>query len=397
MFSRQILPHILEAASKYPIITVTGPRQSGKTTLVQTGFVDYRYVSLEDPDQREFAEMDPRQFLERYDDKVIFDEVQQVPALFSYLQSNVDRNPSPGRYILIGSEQFLLDARIAQTLAGRTALFRLLPLSMSELAGRELQTLWQNDKVIEFPQPENNLYYYLFNGMYPGVHQRALPAKQFYRDYVATYVTRDIKNLVNISDLGQFQIFLRMLAGRCGQLINLTSLGSDMGISHSTVRRWLSVLETCYIISPVLPYYNNFNKRLIKAPKLYFLDTGLLCYLLRIQSKNDLYYHPHLGGIFESFVFSELYKYFYHQGDEALLYCWRESRGNEIDFLIDRMETAIPIEVKAGQTLTSNFFNNLISWLGIKNNKQQYGALIYGGNEWRMQCGNIQVIPWYGI
>ncbi len=378
-------------------MTLTGPRQSGKTTLAQETCKGYKYVSLEDPDNLEYATEDPRGFLEAYSDKVIFDEVQQAPQLFSYLQSEVDRNSSPGRFILTGSQQFLLNQKISQTLAGRTARLTLLPLSLSELYQRPYQKLWHTGTLTKPSPPPNSLYDYLFSGFYARIYGYDLDPTQFYRDYVNTYVTRDLQQLLNVGDLRLFQNFLRVLAGRCGQRINLTSLGNDLGVSHSTIRRWISVLEASYIITILQPYYNNHNKRIIKTPKIYFLDTGLLCYLLRVKKSDELRFHPQIGGIFESFAISEMMKTFYHHDQEPPLYFWQELNGREVDVMIDQGQSLLyPIEIKSSQTLSQDQFENLHYWLGLKDNKQEKGNLIYGGSEWQKRKG-IQVIPWYGI
>ncbi len=300
---RNLSKHLLGYLKKYPIVTVTGPRQSGKTTLAKRTCKGYRYISLEDPDNLSFAVEDPRGFLETYSNRVIFDEVQQAPHLFSYLQGEVDENPDPGRFILTGSQQFLLNEKISQTLAGRAARLTLLPLSFSELMQRASQTLWHTGKMTQHSSPKFDLYSTLFFGLYPRVYEYELDPIQFFRDYISTYVTKDLQQLIHIGDLRAFQSFLRMLAGRCGQKVNLTSLGNDLGISHTTIRRWLSVLEASYIIALLEPYYNNFNKRLVKAPKVYFLDTGLLCALLRVKNPEELRFHPQIGGIFRNFHF----------------------------------------------------------------------------------------------
>ena len=245
--------------------------------------------------------------------------------------------------------------------------------------------------------PSNTLYEYLLDGLYPRIHKYNLPPRQFFRDYIETYITRDLQQLLNVGDLQSFRVFLKMLAGRCGQRINLTSLGNDVGISHTTVKRWLSVLYASYIIVILEPHYKNFNKRLIKTPKIYFLDSGLLCYLLRIYQLEDLIYHSLIGGIFESFVISELLKNYYHHDYEPSLYFWNERKGNEIDIMIDQGESlSLPIEVKSSYTLSQHFFDNLNYWLNIRKNPQGKGCIIYAGNEWQKRK-NVQVIPWYGV
>lgn len=382
---------------KYPIVTVTGPRQSGKTTLAQNTCKNYDYVSLEDPDHLEYAMEDPRGFLEAYSKNVIFDEVQRAPKLFSYLQGEVDENPQPGRFILTGSQQFLLNKKISQTLAGRAARLTLLPLSLAELCERPYQKLWHTGRLYKPPIPPNSLYSYLFSGLYPRLYEYDLNPQQFFRDYVATYVTKDLQELLNVGDLRSFQHFIRMLAARCGQRVNFTSLGNDLGVTHTTVKRWLSVLEASYIIVLLKTYYENFNKRLVKSSNVYFLDTVLLCYLLRINKLEDLRFHSQIAGIFETFVISELIKSFYHHDQEPPLYFWQERTGQEINVMIDQGQSLLlPIEVKSAQTLSQKMFENLFYWLGIKENPQDKGYLVYGGKQWQKRK-NIQVIPWYGL
>jgi predicted AAA+ superfamily ATPase len=394
MIIRHLSQYLKKLARDYPIVTLTGPRQSGKTTLIKMVFPDYRYVSLEDPDTRQFAETDPRGFLSLYNKKVIFDEIQRVPDLFSYLQTLVDEDPLAARFMLTGSQQFSLNAKISQTLAGRTALLRLLPLSLSEILSRKPQPYWSGKKLLKPALPDEKLFYYLFHGCYPRLYDKKLSAKQFYSDYVETYVTRDLQTLLQVGDLSTFQIFLRLLAGRAGQRVNLVSLGNDAGVSHTTIKHWLSVLQASYIVHLLPPHFKNFNKRLVKSPKIYFLDTGLLCYLLRVQSVEDLNNHPHIGAIFETFVFSEIYKSFHHRAEEAPLYFWQDRTGNEIDLLIDRGRMQFPVEVKAAKTIAQNFFVNIQRWLDLEGNPQKYGCLIYGGNEFQRR-GQIEVLPWY--
>jgi hypothetical protein len=393
---RNLSKYLTHYLSKYPIVTITGPRQSGKTTLALKSCLDYEYVSLEDPDVREYATKDPRGFLDRYSNRVIIDEAQQAVELFSYLQSNVDKDPTPGRFILTGSQQFLLNSKISQTLTGRCARLSLLPLSLAELSNRSYQTYWQANNLEKFSAPKKDLYFYLFHGFYPRIYEYDLNPTQFYRDYVDTYVSRDLQQLLHVGDLKSFQIFLKMLANRSGQKVNLTSLGNDLGLSHTTIRRWLSVLEASYIIYFLEPFYNNLNKRLMKTPKIYFLDTGLLCYLLQIKNIDDLRFHSLIGGIFETFVISEILKSYYHHDKKPPLYFWQERTAHEIDILIDNGELQFPIEIKSAQTISNQFFDNLNYWLNIKTNKQNNGCLIYAGSDWQKR-NNIQVIPWYAI
>jgi len=383
-------------ASEYPIVTLTGPRQSGKTTLAKLAFPNYEYISLEDPDNRDFAKNDPRGFLAKYSSRVIFDEIQRSPDLLSYLQTMVDEAPLSGRFILTGSQQFLLNQKVSQSLAGRTALLCLLPFSLAELNARLPQEFWQTNNVSKVLPAPKSLFETIYAGFYPRIHDRSLNPQQWYRDYFETYITRDVKNILQLGDSRAFEQFLRLLAGRSGQLLNLTSLGNDSGVSHTTAKRWLSVLEASYIIKLLQPHFNNFNKRIIKSPKIYFLDSGLLCYLLRISAADILATHPQFGSIFETFVIGEILKGFLHQGREAPLYFWRDRTGNEIDLILDRGERLFPVEIKASQTITPGLYQNIQTWLALPGNKQSSGGLVYGGDDFQTRS-NIQVIPWYAI
>lgn len=396
MIKRFLEKRLKKLSEQYPIVTITGPRQSGKTTLTKSAFPKYRYISLEDPDNRNFAEKDPRGFLNEYSSEVIFDEIQRAPDLFSYLQTAVDKAPIAGRFILTGSQQFLLNEKVSQSLSGRTALLCLLPFSLAELTGRKQQGFWDNNQPTEIPPGQKNIFETMHAGFYPRIHDRNLEPQQWYRDYFETYITKDARSVHDIGDLNAFEQFIRLLAGRSGQILNLTSLGNDSGVSHTTARRWISILETSYIIRLLQPHFKNFNKRLIKSPKIYFLDPGLLCYLLRIPSPKNLPTHPQLGNIFETFATGEVLKWHTHQGLEAPLYYWRDRGGKEIDLILDRGDTLYPIEIKASQTISSGFFENIKQWLALPKNKQTGGALITAGNNFQKR-ENIQIIPWYGI
>ena len=396
MYKRTIQHHLKQQMSHYPAVTITGPRQSGKTTLIREAYPDFDYVLLENLDDLEFAEEDPRGFLDQHSNHVIFDEIQNCPKLISYLQGLIDEDQSTGRFILSGSQQLSLNEKISQSLAGRTAMLRLLPLSLAELVGRPPQSYWLSQQLTQPEPPPQSLYQYLLNGMYPRLHKNSIPAHQFYRDYVETYVTRDLRQLLEISNLNRFQTFLRLAAGRSGQLLELSGLADDAGVDHSTARRWISILEASYIVHLLQPHHQNFNKRLIKSPKLYFLDTGLLCYLLRIHNTNELETHPLIGHIFETFVFTELYKNFLNADEEPPLYFWRDYSKKEIDFMIDRGAELFPIEVKLGQTISSSYFKTIDYWLNLKNNPQEKSCLIYGGLK-RSQRNSTQIIPWHAV
>jgi hypothetical protein len=382
MIPRQIEIKIRQAAKQYPVITLTGPRQSGKTTLIRVMFPEMQYFSLEDPELRHLAGEDPRGFLAQFQEKgVILDEVQRTPDLFSYIQTRVDEVDRPGQFILSGSQNFLLMKNISQTLAGRCAIFHLLPFSVNEL--RLLPHPVMEDigqKILSTPEPENgNLFDFLYTGFYPRIHDKKLDAQEWLKNYTQTYLERDVRDLINIGDIESFRRFMGLCAGRVGQLLNLSSLASDCGITHTTAKRWLSVLETGFIVTLLRPHYQNFNKRLVKSPKLYFIDTGLLCYLLRIRNPEDLFLHASRGAIFENYVVAELLKDRLHAGLEPDLYFWRDSAGHELDIIIDLGSRLIPIEIKSSHTIAKDFFKGLNYWKTLVKNPSVPSALIYAG------------------
>ncbi len=366
----------------FPIVTITGPRQSGKTTLARKVFADRPYRSLEDPDLRALALDDPRGFLAQLPDGGVLDEVQRAPDLLSYLQSNVDDDGRMGRFLLTGSQQFGLMSGISQSLAGRSAFVELLPLSHAELvrAGKASASLDAN----------------LFTGGYPALYDRQLEPRRWFPAYVAAYVERDVRQMLKVQDLDAFQRFVRLCAGRSGQILNLSSLAADCGITHNTARAWISVLEASYVLFLLQPHHANFNKRLIKAPKLYFLDTGLLCWLLGIQEQEQLAAHPLRGAIFESWVVSELRKAWLNRGERPLFYFWRDSNGNEVDLLIESGSGLMPIEIKSGQTLNRDFFTGLERWLALAGSMAQSPTLVYGGEGGHERRG-VRVLGWREI
>ncbi|MDW7730419.1 MAG: ATP-binding protein [Bacillota bacterium] len=370
---------IIELAGKYPVVSVIGPRQSGKTTLVRATFPEKRYVSLEDPDTREFAQTDPRGFLSTYTASVIFDEVQRVPHLFSYIQTIVDQKQKSGQYILTGSSNYLLQENLSQTLAGRVAILKLLPLSIEEL--------------IDAGYPVNNYEEYIFKGLYPRIYDHQLDPEMWYAGYIQTYIERDVRLIKNITDLSAFQRFIKLCAGRIGQLLNLSALGSDCGISHNTAKSWLSILESSFIIFLLQPHFNNFNKRLVKQPKLYFYDPGLAASLLGIESEDQLDTHYLKGGLFETFIISELAKFRFNRSFEPQIYFWRDNKGSEIDCIIEHKNKLIPVEIKAGKTIGSDYFKMLNYWSALAAGKAGPSFLIYGGNESQSRSQG-QVIGW---
>jgi predicted AAA+ superfamily ATPase len=372
-----------ELAGYYPAVLVTGPRQSGKTTLCQMAYPDKRYVSLEALDIRDFARIDPRGFLAEYADGTIIDEIQHVPELFSYLQSDIDARPEPGRFILTGSQHFGLSQSIAQSLSGRCGILVLLPPSLEELRA--------------FPTAPADLFSLLWQGAYPRIYDRDIPAHQWLADYTATYVQRDVRQIINVGDLQTFSGFLKLCAGRTAQEINLSAIGSDSGVSHNTVRAWLSVLETSYIIHRLPAWHTNIRKQVVKAPKLHFFDSGLVCYLLGIREPGQLRLHPLRGAIFESWVFSEICKACVHSGMQPSLFHYREARGTEIDLLIEQGEDLATVEIKSGATTAADFFNNLKRFSdrmkGASQTRRIRSHVVYGGDD-SQQRSDAQVLSW---
>lgn len=377
MVEREVSVKVREYAAQYPIVIITGPRQSGKTTLCKMLFSERPYVSLEAPEERAFALEDPKGFLERFARGAVIDEVQRAPELLSYIQMDADQRQEPGRYILTGSQNLLLMDRIAQSLAGRTALVTLLPFSMREAYGK---------------RPPSTLEQLLYTGFYPRIFHRKLNPTEASSFYVSTYVERDLRQLLNVRDLAQFEVFLKLCAGRTGQLLNLSSLGNDAGISHNTARQWLSILEAGYVVKLLRPYYRNFGKRLIKAPKLYFLDTGVAAFLLSITGKTQLESHPLKGALFESFVISELLKRRFNRGQTDNLYFFRDSKGLEIDVVLDFGRELELYEIKSGKTLNPELFSPLRK-LAALHGGVRVSYLIYGGSETFRREG-VRVVGW---
>jgi predicted AAA+ superfamily ATPase len=360
-------------------------------------FPNHEYVSLEEPDAREFAVADPRGFLKRYRGGVILDEIQRAPDLLSYIQGIVDAEDRPGRYILTGSQQIHLSAKVGQTLAGRTAIVHLLPLSLDELRGLPSRNPWQlNDFPERGEAPVFNFETMLYGGFYPRIHDKGLAPQDWLSGYYQTYVERDIREVSNIGNLDLFQRFVRLCAGRTGQLLNLSSLAADCGISHTTARQWISILQAGFIIHLLPPHFINFSKRVIKSPKLYFLDTGLLCYLLRVREPADLTDHALRGAVFETYVVSELIKAFAHQGEAPPLYFWRDRTGHEVDVLIDAGKKLIPIEIKSGATVNNSFFDGLRYYMALGAAVAQPGILIHGGDDLYAR-ENFIVLPWFQV
>lgn len=395
MIRRALEAALRRTARQYPVVTLTGPRQSGKTTLVRAAFPRHEYASLEDPDRRAFALEDPRGFLGQFAGPVILDEVQRAPDLFSYVQTRVDEDDRPGRYILSGSQNFLLLKSVSQSLAGRCAILHLLPFSLSELEGRRPLRIESIGRELPGKRktPAAGVIDTLFRGFYPRIHDKNLDPQRWLRDYYQTYVERDVREIVNVGDIETFGRFVRLCAGRNGRLLNLTSLANDCGVTHTTARRWVSILEASFLVVLLRPHHRNFSKRLIKTPKLYFLDTGLLCYLLRIRGPDDLRSHASRGGVFESFVLAELLKNSFHRTEEPDLYFWRDSTGHEIDLLIERGRSLTPVEIKSGETVAGDFFAGLHFWRDLVRNPAAPAALIYAGDR-SFRRGGVTVYRW---
>lgn len=397
MFTRNLSKTLRRAAQQYPIITLTGPRQSGKTTLVRATFPKHAYTSLEEPDARAFALEDPRGFLAQFQGPAVLDEAQRAPELFSYLQVRVDENAASGRFILSGSQNFLLLRSISQSLAGRTAVLHLFPLSLSELAGRRPLALSMVGRELERGRDlDLDLMETLFRGFYPRIHDKNVPPGRWYADYYRTYVERDLREMLNVGDLAAFGRFVRLCAGRNAQLLNLTSLANDCGVSHTTAGRWLSILEASFLVTQLRSHHRNFGKRLIKSPKLYFLDSGLLCYLLRIRTPDELRHHASRGAIFETFVLSELFKNFVHRGEEPELYFWRDSPGHEIDVVMETARDLVPIEIKSAQTIASDFFSGIDYWRQLSGEPGGPAALVYGGDR-SLRRKSVVVYSWSAL
>ena len=369
---------LLAAARQQVVVGVTGPRQAGKTTLVRSCFPDHAYLNLEDPELLAFAQRDPKGFLAR-EGGMILDEVQRVPALLSVIQTIVDNDPRPGRFILTGSQVFALSAAISQSLAGRIALINLLPFSLGELqaAGRAPDTL-------------------LITGGYPPLYDRDLPPRFWLADYITTYIERDVRQVLEIRDLAAFQRFVTLCAGWVGQLVNLSALAADAGVSVNTAKSWLGVLQTSGLICLVQPHHRNFRKRLVKTPKLHWLDSGLCCRLLGIQDADHLATHPARGAIFESWVFSELLKGRYQRGESANLFFWRNHVGDEIDLLADHGQTLLPIECKSGATIAGDWLSGLTRWVTLAGPDAEPPVLVHGGTSAGLREG-VRLIPWYEL
>ena len=381
MIERIAAKKVLQLASVFKSVAVTGPRQSGKTTLVKTLFPDKTYLSLENPDTRRFAIEDPRGFLKRYERGAIFDEVQRTPELFSYLQEVLDKSSEPGRFILTGSNNFLLQQNISQSLAGRIAILNLLPFSTAELFSDQ-----------QTPPDENEL---ILKGLYPPIYDLNIPPEDWFPNYLRTYIDRDVRQIKNITDLIVFERFIRLLAGRTGQELNLTSLAVETGVDTKTIQSWIGILESSFIIYLLRPHYKNFNKTLVKRPKVYFYDTGLVCSLLGIITVGQLLQHPLRGSLFECLIVTELLKKRTNAGKQINLYYWRDKTGHEVDVIVDNGTSLLPLEIKAGKTINSEFFKSLTYW--NKLSAEQSAFIVYAGTQEEDRSNGISVINWFNM
>ncbi len=376
---RKIVTSLRNMLSKYPIVALTGPRQSGKTTVLRNEFPEFRYVNLENLDNRSFAEDDPNGFLKEYSTKVIFDEVQRVPSLFSYIQTLVDDSRKMGQFILSGSQNFHLMENITQSLAGRVALMKLFPFDNQELKNASLL--------------KENYLSNLIRGFYPAIYDRDIPSKSFYSNYIETYVQRDVSELVSVRDLRAFKRFLALCATRAGQLVNFNSLANECDISQPTAKSWFSALENSYILFTLQPYHKNYSKRIVKTPKLYFYDTGLLCHLLKINSAEQVYTHPHKGALFENMMIAEYMKRMYHKDRVEDIWFWRDSGGHEVDFLIEEGMRLRLVEFKSTSTIMPGLFKGLDYFEKLSGESLLSKALVYTGEKTQKRKG-VDVIPW---
>lgn len=364
MINRTLSTALLDAAQHYPVVTLTGPRQSGKTSLVRSAFPDKPYYNLEQPDLRERITQDPLMFLKNLPEGAILDEIQNTPDLVSYLQVIVDEQQKEGMFILTGSHQLSLHQSITQSLAGRTAMLNLLPLSIEELKGKSIDLAFDEQ---------------IYTGFYPRIYDKNINPTTAYRDYFQTYIERDVRQLIQLKDLRTFQNFLRIFAGRIGQLLNASSLGNEIGVSHNTIKHWLSILEASFIVYRLEPYFANVNKRIIKSPKYYFVDTGLACYLLGIENTEQLIRDPLRGQLVENMIVLECAKARINKGREPHLYFYRDQLGHEVDLIHQQGSTLTPIEIKASQTYHQQFTKGLDYLRNLLPQQVQEGYVVYAG------------------
>ena len=372
---------ISELASKFKAVAVTGARQTGKTTLVKQIFKDKPYVSLENPDNRSFALEDPRGFLANYPNGAILDEIQRTPALFSYLQEILDNTKQKGLFILTGSNNFLLQQSISQTLSGRIATIHLLPFSIEEL---------KNGKVL--PKNDDEL---MIKGFYPPVYDQEIDPQDWCPNYIRTYIEKDVRQIKNITDLIVFERFIKLLAGRSGQELNNSALAVETGVDVKTVQSWIGILESSFIVYLLKPHHKNFNKTIVKRPKLYFYDSALVCYLLGIRDNNHLQTHPLKGAIFEGMVITELLKKRTNAGLDINLFYWRDKTGHEVDLIIDNGKTLLPIEIKSGMTISKDYFKNIDYWTNLSGSKKAF--ILYTGAQHQKRSDGTEIMNWRAL
>ena len=382
MFKRQLQEKLIKTVNSFPVTALIGPRQTGKTTLLKELFPDFFYFNLESPENRLQAKQDPKATLRLNSSNMIIDEPQYVPELFSYIQDMVDNESPTKKFILSGSQNLLLSEKINQSLAGRAAFLELLPLTVNEL--KTDPTLYQD---------QSSLWQLLWQGFYPRPYKEDLDFTTWYSSYIRTYLERDVRQLINITDLNQFQLFLKLCAGQHGQLLNLNNLAQVTGISQQTATRWLSLLEASYILFRLAPYYRNFKKRLVKTPKLYFYDSAIVCYLLGIDSAEHLKLHSSRGAIFEGFVISEIIKRFFNQGKRAPIYFWRDHLGIEVDLVIEQEGKIMAYEIKSSQTYVNSLTDSLKKFAKIADLDFNATKLIYAGEK-KFSDQNMMIIPW---
>lgn len=378
MIQRQLVTKLKAIYKYFPVVSLNGPRQSGKSTLLKVTFPTLPYITLENPDNLQLLLNDPLGFLNNYPKGLIIDEAQNAPQIFSYIQGIVDSHPKI-KFILSGSQNFLLNAHISQTLAGRVGVLTLLPFSATEL---------QAEKKLK-PKFED----VAFTGFFPRIFDKKIPPSFFYPSYLQTYVQRDVLQITKITDSVMFINFLKLLAGRVGQLLNLSSLANDVGVAVNTIKAWIHVLEVSYIIYLLRPHHNNFSKRLIQTPKIYFIDTGLLCYLLEIEKSAQIKTHFAKGGIFENYVIIELLKNRYNKAKLPNSFFWRDKNGHEVDVVLETANQLTPVEIKSSQTKSTHYFDGLNYYRILAKEKSKKGFVVYGGNE-KVTIKSGTILPW---
>lgn len=377
-YSRKIATQVGKLQKGFPVIAITGPRQAGKTTFLKNHFPSYHYFNLENPQTRELISSDPQAFLKDNPKNIIIDEIQRIPELFSYIQDHVDERQELGAIIISGSQNLLISENISQSLAGRVAYQAIFPFSLSELQKHHLMLSDYRAQILK--------------GFYPALYGRKIGATSYYAQYIATYVERDVRLIKNIQNLSQFQKFIGLLAGRVGQVVNMASLASDTGISPNTAEDWISILEASYIAYRLQPYYKNTGKRLIKSPKIYFYDTGLLCSLLHITSVRELAQHFGIGGIFENFIISECKKEISMNNVSTGVYFYRDNHGNEVDLVFDTGSALLPLEIKSSTTFSNNFFKGFDYWRRHVD-KRSHGVVVFAGDT-TQQVGENELVSW---